>query len=130
MFPHKALDANVWTSIEEQVEEFTVPPLAIKRKNEQTNFEQSFLAIRPPSLLLTALKRTDDDSGVIIRLNNPIDTDINGVIHIETEVKEAYRATMSETILEPLNVAQGHDIAVRVKPFEVLTILLRTSAIH
>jgi alpha-mannosidase/mannosylglycerate hydrolase len=125
VFPHRALGEGSWTSILEQVEDFTVPFLAVKRKNEQTVFEKSFLSVQPRSLLLTALKRTDDESGIIIRLNNPVDAEVRGAVHLEAKVKEAYRASMNEAIVGPVEILKGHDIPVTVKAFEVMTLMVR-----
>jgi len=125
VFPHKALGEGVWTSILEQVEDFTVPLLAVKRKSEQTVFERSFLSVQPKSLVLTSLKRADDESGVIIRLNNPVDTEVRGTVHVEATVKEAYRASMNEEIAGPVEILNGHDIPVTVKAFEVMTLVVK-----
>ena len=125
VFPHKAIGDGIWTSILEQVESFTVPLLAVKRKNEQTVFEKSFLSVQPTSLLLTALKRADDESGIVIRLNNPVDGDVRGIVHMEAKTREAYRATMNESIVEPMEIMGGHDIPVTVKAYEVMTLVVR-----
>jgi alpha-mannosidase len=125
VFPHKNLDDGVWTSILEEVEAYTAPCLAVKRKNEQTVFEKSFLSVQPKSLLLTALKRADDDSGIIIRLNNPVDGEVRGLVHMTPRVKEAYRGTMGEEIIAPVEILEGHDIPVVVKAFEVLTLVVK-----
>jgi alpha-mannosidase len=125
VFPHGPVGDGIWTSIVEQVELFTVPCLAVKRKNEQTVFENSFLSVQPKSLLLTSLKRADDESGIIIRLNNPVDTVVRGTVHVEAKMREAYRATMNEAIIEPVEIVHGHDIPVTVKAYEVMTLVVR-----
>jgi len=102
-----------------------VPFLAVKRKNEQTVFEKSFLSVQPQSLVLTALKRSNDESGVIIRLNNPVDTEVQGTVHVEPKVKESFLAAMNEEIVGPVEVLNGHDIPVTVKAFEVMTLLVK-----
>lgn len=125
VFPHRALAQDVWTSILVQVEDFSVPFLPVKRKNEQTVFERSLLSIEPTALVLTGLKMTDDESGIVIRLNNPVDTEVHGTIRVEANVKEAYRAMMNETILGPAEIINGHDIQVTVKAFEVRTFVIK-----
>ena len=125
VFPHKVLAEGIWTSILEQVEDFTVPFLAVKRKNEQAMFEKSYLSVDPKSLLLTALKRADDESGVIIRLNNPVDVEVRGTVHVEAKVKEAFRAAMNEEIVGPVEILNGHDIPVTVKAFGVVTLVVK-----
>jgi alpha-mannosidase len=123
--PHTTLDENVWASILEQVEEFTVPMTSVKRKNEQHVFESEFLDVEPKSLLLTGLKRSDDNSGIIVRLNNPIDHEIRGVIHFAAQVKTAYRAMMNEDILNPVEIRGEHEVPITVKAFEVITLLVQ-----
>jgi alpha-mannosidase len=125
LFPHKWLGDAVWTSILEQVEEFTVPFLTVKRKNEQTVFEKSFLSVQPNGLLLSALKQADDKSGIVIRLSNPIDSTVQGSVHLEAKAKEAFRVAMNEEIVGPVQVLNGHDIPVTLKAFEVMTILVK-----
>ncbi len=125
VFLHKALGKGSWTSILEQVEAFTVPFLAVKRKNAQTVFEKSFLSVQPKSLLLTALKTTEDESGVIIRLNNPVDAEVQGTVHVEAKVKEAYRVSMNEENIRSVEILNGHDIPVTVKAFQVMTLAVK-----
>jgi alpha-mannosidase len=125
VFPHTVINDGVWTSILEQVEAFTVPFLAVKRKNEQTVVEKSFLSVQPTSLLLTALKRADDASSIILRLNNPVDGEVRGIVHLEPKAKEAYRATMNEAIVQPVEIINGHDIPVTVKAYEVMTLAVK-----
>jgi len=125
VYPHKPLGKEVWTSILEHVETYTVPFLAVKRKNEQTVFEKSFLSVEPKSLLLTALKTAEDESGIIIRLNNPLNAEVQGTVHVEAPVKEAYRAMMNETHVGSVEVLNGHDIRVTAKPYEVLTVAVK-----
>jgi alpha-mannosidase len=125
VFPHKALGEAVWTSILEQVEEFTVPFLAVKRKNEQAVFEKSFLSVQPKALLLSALKEADDKSGVVLRLSNPVDVTVRGSVHLEAKVRAAFRVAMNEEVVEPIEILDGHDIPVTVKAFGVMTILVK-----
>jgi alpha-mannosidase len=125
VFPHKTLSKDVWASILEQVEAFTVPLLSVKRKNKQAVFEKSFLSVQPKSLLLTALKKAEDESGVIVRLNNPVDIEVQGAVHVEANVKEAHRVMMNEERVGSVEILNGHDIPVTVKPFEVLTLALK-----
>jgi mannosylglycerate hydrolase len=123
--PHKALDEHVWGSILEQVEDFTVPMISVKRKNEQLTFEREFLAVEPKSLLLTGLKRSDDNSGIIVRLNNPVNHEVRGVLTFTPKVNKAHRAMMNEEILGPAEIHNEHEIPVTVKAFEVMTLLVQ-----
>ena len=122
LLPHGADDALSWPLILREAECFAVPPLAFRRKNEQTVFTGSFVSVQPPSLVMTSLKLADDGHGIVIRLNNPIDSSIRGVVHFERSVKEAYQASMKEEIVKPLSVKSGNEIELDIRPFEVVTV--------
>jgi mannosylglycerate hydrolase len=124
LFPHGPLGANVWTAILEQVEAFATPMIAVKRKNQQTTLENSFLSVSSPSLVLTALKRSDDERGIVVRLSNPVDVPADGVVHFGFPVTSVQRATMREEPVEPLTLSEGNDCSVHLKPFEVFTMFV------
>jgi mannosylglycerate hydrolase len=114
-----------WPSILKEVELFTVPPLVSKRKNNQEVLEKSFASIQPDSLSLSAFKMADETNGIILRLSNSVDRSSEGVIHFQSQVKAAYRAKMNEEITEPITLVDAHDLRLTVKPFEVVTLLVR-----
>jgi mannosylglycerate hydrolase len=122
VLPGSADDLTGWSTILREVELFTVPPLSLNRKNDQSVLENTFLSLSPESLTLSALKTADEGKGVIIRLSNPVDRTVEGSIHCKSLVKEAFRATMDEGILESLSVTEGHEIRLTMKPFEVMTV--------
>lgn len=125
VFPGSAQDSSDWSSILKEVELFTVPPLAVNRKNDQSVLEQGFISITPDSLTLSALKVADEKTGIVLRVSNPVDRTVEGRIHFGPQVKEAFRVTMNEEIIEPVEVAGGHELRLTVKPFEVVTLLVR-----
>jgi mannosylglycerate hydrolase len=126
LFPHAGNESDVWSSIVSEVETFTTPPLVVSRKNEQAILEKSFFSLQPDwTCFLTALKIADNGDGIILRLNNPVDTPKSGVIHSESSLKSAFRARMNEEIIEPIEVERDHDISFKAKPFEVLTLLVK-----
>jgi mannosylglycerate hydrolase len=126
VLPGSAQDASDWSSILKEVELFTVPPLAMNRKNDQSILEQGFVSINPDSLMLSALKVADEKEGIVLRLSNPVDRSVEGTVHFEPNVKEAFRAKMNEEIIETIAVSNGHDVHVTVKPYEVVTLLIKT----
>jgi mannosylglycerate hydrolase len=125
VLPGSAQAASDWSSILKEVELFTVPPLAVNRKNDQSALEQGFISITPDSLTLSALKVADEEKGIVVRLSNPVDRTVEGSIHFGPQLKEAFRVAMNEEIIEPVKVARGHELRLTVKPFEVVTFLVR-----
>ncbi|MDP2884424.1 MAG: glycoside hydrolase family 38 C-terminal domain-containing protein [Ignavibacteria bacterium] len=124
VFPGSAQDASDWSSILKEVELFTVPPLAVNRKNDQSALEQGFISITPDSLTLSTLKVADEEKGIVVRLSNPVDRTVEGIVHFEPKVKEVFRAKMNEEKIEAIVVSNGYDIHVTVKPYEVVTLLI------
>jgi len=114
-----------WSTVLKEVELFTVPPLMLKRKNKQEVLEKSFVSISPDSLSLSALKAADESHGIVLRLSNPVDRTIEGIVRFELPVKAAHRARMNEEVLAAIAVESRHDIRLTVKPFEVVTLLVR-----
>jgi mannosylglycerate hydrolase len=124
VLPGTAKNGADWPAILKEVELYNVPPLTANRKNDQSVLEQSFFSIAPDSLTLSALKAADEKRGIVLRLSNPIDRTVEGIVHFNPSVKEAFRAKLNEEIIEPIDVSNGHDISVTVKPFEVVTLVV------
>ena len=125
MYPHAPEETEDWSSILREVELFTVSPLVVKRKNEQVELENSFLSIQPNRVLLSALKEADDRSGVILRLCNPVGSDIDATIHFERSLQEAHLAKLDEEVLEAVTIHGQHDLKVHFRPYEIITLRLR-----
>lgn len=124
VLPGGAEGTDAWSAIMKEVELFTVPPLVLKRKNKQEVLEKSFVSVQPGSLSLSALKMADASNDIVLRLCNPVDRTVEGVIHFESPVREAHRAKMNEEIIEALAVEGGHDLRLTVKPFDVVTLVV------
>ena len=125
LYPHAPSEAETWSSILKEVEECTVPPLVIKRKNDQNNLETSFLSIHPDHLLLSALKEADDRNGVILRLCNPVALETEGTIHFQRTLQEAHLTKLNEENIESLNIDGGHELRITAKPYQIVTIKLK-----
>jgi mannosylglycerate hydrolase len=127
VLPGSAQNASDWSSILKEVELFTVPPLGVNRKNDQSVLEQGFVSITPDSLTLSALKAADEGDGIVLRLSNPVDRTIEATVHFEPSVTEAFRAKMNEDMIETIMVSNGHDVHLTAKPYEVVTLLINIS---
>jgi alpha-mannosidase len=123
--PHGVGGREMWSSVLGDVECFTVPPLTVRRKNEQHILTSSFVAVEPPSLMLSALKTAGREAGIVLRLCNPVGVAIDGLVHFKQKVSELFRVKMNEEVIERLAVGNGRDISLTVKPFEVVTLLVK-----
>jgi alpha-mannosidase len=125
ILPHEVGDRQMWSSLLGEVECFTVPVLTVRRKNEQHTLTSSFVAVEPPSLMLSALKTAEREAGIVLRLCNPAGIAIDGLVHFKQKVGELFRVKMNEEIIERLAAGNGQDIPLTVKPFEVVTLLVK-----
>jgi len=125
LYPHTPEEMQDWSSILQEVELFTVPPLVIKRKNGQAELESSSLSIQPNRVLLSALKEADDRSGIVLRLCNPVGSEIDASIHIGQPIQEAHLAKLDEDVLKPVAIQDHHDLKVHLRPYEIVTLRLR-----
>jgi len=130
VLPGPATDNPDWSSILKEVELFSVAPITTKRKNNQDVLERSFASITPDSLSLSALKMADEQGGIVLRVCNPVDRGVDGIVHFESAIKEAFRTTMHEEIQGSLDISNGHDLHIHVKPFEVFTMLVKTNGVE
>lgn len=125
LYPHAASEINDCSSILRQAELFTVPTFAVKRKNEQSVLERSFLSITPERLQLSALKESEDRSGIIVRVSNPVGSEVEGTIHVEMPIQQAFLVKLNEEIIQPLDIKNEHDVHVKIKPYEIKSLKLK-----
>jgi hypothetical protein len=85
----------------------------------------SFCEVDQPNVLVTALKPSEDDEGIVIRLWETLgkETDVGVKLPIQ-RIKEAYLTNLVEERLKPVEVA-GNTVTLTVKPFEVATLKLK-----
>lgn len=101
LIPHK----GNWESarIMRMAYEHNVPTKAVygKAKSDSgiLSHTQSFFSLEPPELILSALKKSELGNGVILRLYNPTDKIVDGIIKTHKIAKSARLTNMNE---EPL----------------------------
>lgn len=126
LFPHSGDQQEFWPGVLKEVERFIVPTLTAKRKNEQTLMERSFIIVEPAHLQLTALKEAEDGNGFIVRVCNPINIGIEGRMHLERPIKNAFRVKLNEEIIEPIPVDSINNLHISVPPYAIISLKLET----
>jgi len=125
IYPHAPNGQRMWTSILREVELFTVPPLTIKRKNDQARLEYSFLSLEPEGLQLSALKESEDRKAIVVRISNPVNERREGRLRFEKKISQASLCKLNEEVMRPLRIEKGHELKIEVKPFEILTMKIK-----
>ena len=81
----------------------------------------SLLKIEPKELIMTALKRSEDDDGIIIRLYNPTANPLSGRIELDAKVKamvrDAWIVDLKEEIIGPADLGK-----LALGPFKIGTL--------
>ncbi len=89
---------------------------------------RSFLSIEPDNVILTALKRSEDNDGIIIRFYEAEGKETNATITFFKEIKHAEVVNMIEEKDNEFDKdikVDGNKIYVRMNPFEVVTLKIR-----
>ncbi len=81
----------------------------------------SFLNVSPNNLIVTAIKRAEKDTGIVIRLFNPTAETISGTLHFATPPERANLLTLEELPESPLPIT-GNGVAVTAAPKKILTV--------
>jgi len=123
VFPHAAEEVKKCSQINEASEYFHFPLLAARRKNpDAPAMRGSMAAISSTQLVLSALKVAEDGKGIILRVNNPVASDADGVIHFERRVRAAWKAELNEECGERLVVQGENDISMHVGACGLVTL--------
>jgi alpha-mannosidase len=80
-----------------------------------------FLAVEPANLILSALKRSEDGAGWLLRVFNPTSRRLNGRIMFRSTVRSAQRVTLEEQLQEKLSTA-GKVLRLTVGPKKIVSL--------
>ncbi len=125
IIPHK----GNWISaeIQRRAYEHNVPVMAIFNKKGEGILpeSQSFISVEPSQLIVSALKKCELGDGVILRLFNSTDEDIEGIIKTHKPVSYACLTNLNEQILTDSELKiDGKNILLKVNQKEIKTIKL------
>jgi len=123
--PHRGSweDAKLWQA----GQSFTSPMLGhfCETGGGTLPAEFSFASIEPPTLLISAIKRSEFSKGIIVRFYNPTSRKINSKLRFFRPIAKAYLVRLDETRLKPLEVSVGNSVPVPVGGKEIVTLELQ-----
>ncbi len=122
IYPHE----GDWSQAEAyaEAERFNLPPKIVQTSGSKGDMplEHSFLSVKPSSLVISALKRSEDRNSYILRVFNPTGDKVYGNISICAAIKEAYITDLNENRLESLTVEQEHNMTAEVGSSKIITL--------
>jgi alpha-mannosidase len=84
----------------------------------------AFLRLEPTNLILTALKKSEDEDSLTLRFYEAEGRAVNASIRLFRPIKQAWRTSLIEDEPEPLPVSADGSLRFPVKPWEIVTLKL------
>ncbi len=81
----------------------------------------SFIDIRPATLVLSAVKRSSRTDGLIVRLFNPTEEEVEGTVSFWRPVREARLVKLNEKVIAPARF-QGPTVFLRAEKNKIVTL--------
>lgn len=106
-----------------EVEACTVPLLPIQTSRHAGALPQahSFFELQPEALMVSALKRSEDGKGVILRIHNPSPEEIEGSLLCFREPQSVELVSLEEKPVAPMKV-DGKEIPLRLGSRKIMTL--------
>jgi len=87
--------------------------------------KKSFIRTEPSNIVVTSVKQSEDGTGTVIRLYEAEGDRCTARISLLKPIREAYRTSLLEYDPERLAVDAGGTLTLPVKPWEIVTILIK-----
>jgi len=123
VMPH----AGEWSKagVGPQAERFNLPMTVaqVGRHGGSMPKAWGFVTIEPENVLMSALKRAEEDDSLVLRLYNPTPSSIEAKVHLSMPLRSAELTDFEERRKESLSI-EGQGLSITVEPKKVLTIRL------
>ena len=84
-----------------------------------------FLNLEPTNLILTAMKKAEDDDGVVVRFYEAEGCEAQAHLRFFQPIKQAWKTNLIEDEEQPLTPGEDGSLQIPVKPWEIVTLKLR-----
>jgi alpha-mannosidase len=82
----------------------------------------AFLNLEPANLILTAMKKAEDDEGVVVRFYEAEGCEVHAHLRLFRPIKQAWKTNLIEDEEQPLTPSGEGSIQFLVKPWEIVTL--------
>ena len=129
LIPHGP-DEPAWGEfVARESERFHLPMRPVRRKNSAPlPMESSFLALDGGPLVLSALKESEDGTGIIVRVSNPGPSPVDGTVRCARPVKKVLLVNLNEEVTGEAEYRadpRGASIPLHVPPCGIITLCIR-----
>jgi alpha-mannosidase len=84
----------------------------------------SFLNLEPSNLILTAMKKAEDDDGVVVRFYEAEGSQVQANLRFFQPIKQAWKTNLIEDEEQALTPSGDGSLQLLVKPWEIVTLKL------
>ncbi|MEM2083147.1 MAG: glycosyl hydrolase-related protein [Nitrososphaerota archaeon] len=101
---------------------FNIPLIAyeVEVKNGILPLEKSFIKIHPDKLILTTIKKAENEDAIVVRFYNISDEKFLSHINIFPEIKKLYITDLNEKPL--MEVKSQNEFKINIDPYKIVTI--------
>jgi alpha-mannosidase len=85
----------------------------------------SFLRTEPSNIVITSVKQSEDGTGTVVRFYEAEGDQCAARLTMSTPIREAIRTDLLEYPSSPLPVAPDGSLILQVKPWEIVTLLIK-----
>ncbi len=129
LLPHGEEDPPWGEFVTRESESFHLPMLPFRRKNgAPLPLESSLFALEGGTLVLSALKESEDGTGIVVRVYNPGPVDAEGTLRCARPVKDAHCTNLNEEVSSRAEFAggpRGSTLTLSVPAGGIVTVCLR-----
>lgn len=88
--------------------------------------EASFLTLNPPELVVTAIKKAEEEDAMVVRLYNISNQPVNADLSVQLAIEKVWKTNMLEEDRETVDVTSGNvsRVSLPVKAHEIVTLKL------
>jgi mannosylglycerate hydrolase len=120
-FPQCGNDEETMEHVNEEAERFHLPFMSVSRKNtEPMTMESSLLSLSTKTAVLSAVKESEDQDGIIVRWWNPGAQKISVSVDTRIGTGQASSAKLNEEPLTPCSLA-----GIMTKPRSITTLRIK-----
>ena len=84
--------------------------------------QESYLGLDPQNLVLTAMKKSEDDERIVLRFYEAEGNECRAQIRMPKPIRQAWKASLIEEDQERLRVLGDGRLEFAVKPGEIVTL--------
>ena len=122
IYPHTGdwCQGNVY----QEARHFAIEPKLIQCTRQDSSLDNgvSFFQLESKSLILSALKRSENGSSIILRFFNPTSAKVRTTLSCFRNIEKGWETNLNEERLRELNVEDQHRLTLNVGPKKIVTL--------